>query len=224
MLKLKSFPSSFTSVSFSKKKKEKKILLKLRATYFPRQTCNFYPNNFTFFPSLLFLFPCATEWQSTFLKVGGLELFDERLVVESSRGERRERKNTRLLCWIAIGKKRDGDRLERLESSRSSRLSFSPPHLFTKFFFHLAVEGRRKSNTRWISYSLRGHSRRFLDFSNYFRFLGNVCWTKGRVSKHSFNSSIFILRFDRLPFRIIHIWRSFILKYSLILGEKFFSV
>ena len=148
-------------------------------------------------------------------------------MVESSRGERRERKNTRLLCWIAIGKKRDGDRLERLESSRSSRLSFSPlrvPHLFTKFFFHLAVEGRRKSNTRWISYSLRGHSRRFLDFSNYFRFLGNVCWTKGRVSKYSFNSSIFILRFDRLPFRIIHIWRSFILKYSLILGEKFFSV
>ena len=142
-------------------------------------------------------------------------------------GEEGEEKYTFTLLDSNWQEGEDGDRLERLESSRSSRLSFSPlrvPHLFTKFFFHLAVEGRRKSNTRWISYSLRGHSRRFLDFSNYFRFLGNVCWTKGRVSKYSFNSSIFILRFDRLPFRIIHIWRSFILKYSLILGEKFFSV
>lgn len=157
MFELKSFPSSFTSVH-SQKRKEKKILLKLRnAAYFPRQTCNFYLDNFTFFPSLPSLFPCATEWQSTFLKVG-LELFGERLVVESSTG--RERKNTRLLCWIAIAKTGGGslDRLERLESSRSSRLSFSlpVPHIFSPFALRQVPppEGRRKSNTRWISYSL----------------------------------------------------------------------
>lgn len=225
MLKLKSFPSSFTSVSFSKKKRKKKNSSQAPRNLFSSTNLQLLSQQFHIFSLPLLPFSMrnrvtvnvSQSWWSRVIwraSGGGIE----------QRGEEGEEKYTFTLLDSNWQEGEDGDRLERLESSRSSRLLFSPPHLFTKFFFHLAVEGRRKSNTRWISYSLRGHSRRFLDFSNYFRFLGNVCWTKGRVSKYSFNSSIFISRFDRLPFRIIHIWRSFILKYSLILGEKFFSV
>lgn len=197
MLELKNFPFQLHKrVSFSKKEKEKKkILLKLRnncATYFPRRTCNFYPNNFTFFFFPLSLpspFPCATEWQSTFLKVG-LELFGERLTVESSTG--RERKNTRLLCWIA----RPG-RIPR-STRKTRKFSFEPPFIFSPRAPHLFIHLSRRSpppfSTRFFHLLKEGENRTPVEFLiplgplstlgraflNYFRFVGNVCWTKGR--------------------------------------------
>lgn len=207
MFELKSFPSSFTSVH-SQKRKEKKILLKLRnAAYFPRQTCNFYLDNFTFFPSLPSLFPCATEWQSTFLKVG-LELFGERLVVESSTG--RERKNARLLCWIAIAKTGGGS-LDR----KTRKFSFEPPFIFSPRAPHLftfrSPPGSSTRRKEKIEHPLNflfpwGHSRRPLGRA-FLIIFDSLEMSAGQrdVSKRPFNSSP--IDRDSIISDRIHIWR-----------------
>lgn len=52
--------------------------------------------------------------------------------MESSRGERRERKNTRLLCWIAIGKR------ERMEiDSKDSKVLDRAAFHFLPSVFHI---------------------------------------------------------------------------------------
>lgn len=55
-------------------------------------------------------------------------------MVESSRRERRERKNTRLLCWIAIGK-RERMEIDSKDSKVLDRAAFYfLPHIFSPSF------------------------------------------------------------------------------------------
>lgn len=125
MLELKSFPSSFASVSFSKKKKrKKKILLKPRNVrnlfFLDRKPATSIPTISHFSP-----LPSATECQSTFLKVG-LQLFGE------SRGEGGVGKRKIHVCFLDSNWQDGGDRLEKFsfETRLSFSLPISAPHLF----------------------------------------------------------------------------------------------
>lgn len=120
--------------------------------------------------------------------------------MESSRGERRERKNTRLLCWIAIGKR--GMEIDSKDSKVLDRAAFHfLPSCSTSFHQVSTLQSKEGENRTPVEFLIPFEAT--LDASWIFLIIFDSL--EMSAGQRDVNSSIFILRFDRLPFRIIHI-------------------